>query len=219
VWLLARHQSAGRGRRGRTWSGGQGNLTATLLLTLDKPPLEGAQLAFVAGLAVAQLADAYAPPGLAQLKWPNDILLDGRKAAGMLIESGAAPGGGLWWAVGIGINIMSFPTDAERPATALADHLRQDIARPPTPDEALVTLSGAFADRQARWLAEGFEPIRQAWLARASGIGGQCTARLPAESVQGVAEGLDADGALLLRLPSGRVRRIAAGDVFFGAGH
>jgi BirA family biotin operon repressor/biotin-[acetyl-CoA-carboxylase] ligase len=216
VWLLARRQSAGRGRRGRAWEAGQGNLTATLLLTLDKPPLEAAQLAFVAAVAVGQMADASVPPALVGFKWPNDILIEGRKAAGMLIESGPADGGGLWLAIGIGVNLVSFPDDVERPATALADHMSHDVIRPPTQDEALERLSSAFDGVLQLWLAEGFAPIRQAWLARAIGIGGPCTARLERDTVRGIAEGLDADGALLLRLPH-ELRRITAGDVFFGA--
>ncbi len=216
MWLLARRQTAGRGRRGRAWTAGQGNLTATLLLTLDNPPAEAAQLAFVAALAVGEMIDAYVSPGVAGFKWPNDILLMGRKAAGMLIESDPAPAGGLWQAVGIGVNLVDFPTDLERPATALAEHLRPDLVRPPSQDDALERLSTAFAQALRIWLAEGFAPIRQAWLARAVGMGGPCTARLPHETVDGLAEGLDADGALLLRLPSGPLRRITAGDVFFG---
>jgi BirA family biotin operon repressor/biotin-[acetyl-CoA-carboxylase] ligase len=217
VWLLARRQSAGRGRRGRAWQAGQGNLTATLLLTLDKPPLEAAQLAFVAALAVGRMADAYVPAGLVGFKWPNDILIEGRKAAGMLIESGPAAGGGLWLAIGVGVNLASFPQDVERPATALAEHMSHDAIRPPTQDKALERLSAAFDSALQLWLAEGFAPIRQAWLARAIGMGGPCTARLERDTVTGIAEGLDADGALLLRLPDGELRRITAGDVFFGA--
>jgi BirA family biotin operon repressor/biotin-[acetyl-CoA-carboxylase] ligase len=217
VWLLARRQSAGRGRRGRAWDAGQGNLTATLLLTLDKPPLEAAQLAFVAALAVGRMVQAYVPPATVGFKWPNDILIQGRKASGMLIESGPALDGGLWLAVGVGVNLATFPTDVERPATALAQHLNHDVIHPPTPDEALRRLSTAFTEVLALWLTEGFAPIRQGWLERAVGIGGPCTARLGHETVSGTAEGLDADGALLLRLIHGDLRRITAGDVFFGA--
>jgi BirA family biotin operon repressor/biotin-[acetyl-CoA-carboxylase] ligase len=206
-----------RGRRGRLWEAGQGNLTATLLLTLDKPPLEAAQLAFVAALAVALLADAYVPATLVDLKWPNDILVDGRKVAGMLIESGTTSDGGRWLAVGIGVNLVDFPAQAERPATALKQHLSHGVIRVPTQDEAMARLSIAFEQTLTLWRTDGFEPIRSAWLARAVGIGDVCTARLPHEVVHGTAEGLDADGALLLRLATGERRRITAGDVFFGA--
>ncbi len=219
VWLLARRQSAGRGRRGRAWEAGQGNLTATLLLTLDKTPLEAAQLAFVAALAVGVVADAYVPPALVGFKWPNDILIEGRKASGMLIESGVAAGEGLWLAVGIGVNLADYPQAVERPATALADHLAHGVIHPPTQVEALERLSAAFDEALALWLTQGFEPIRQAWLGRAVGIGGPCSARLEHQTLTGTAEGLDADGALLLRLPGGELRRITAGDVFFGEGH
>jgi BirA family biotin operon repressor/biotin-[acetyl-CoA-carboxylase] ligase len=217
VWVLARRQSAGIGRRGRSWDAGQGNLTATLLLTLDKPPLEAAQLTFVAALAVGRMANAYVASSLIGLKWPNDVLIDGRKAAGVLIESGAAPGGGLCLAVGVGVNLQDFPKDAERPATALKYHLSHSMIHLPSPDEALEGLSIAFEELLTLWLSKGFEPIRAAWLERAVGVGGVCTAHLPNEAVEGTAEGLDADGALLLRLPSGERRRITAGDVFFGA--
>ena len=208
---MARRQNAGRGRRGRAWDAGQGNLAATLLLTLDKPAIEAAQLAFVAALAVADLAGAHVVAQAVALKWPNDVLVSGRKAAGILIETGAAGAGGLWLAVGIGVNLANFPDDVERPATALAEH-----GEAPSPEQAMSGLSAAFAYWLDLWLQEGFEPIRAAWTARAWGLGGPCTARLPRETVEGLAQGLDADGALLIRLPGGELRRIAAGDVFFG---
>jgi BirA family biotin operon repressor/biotin-[acetyl-CoA-carboxylase] ligase len=216
VWLMARRQSAGRGRRGRAWDAGQGNLTATLLTTVDKPPIEAAQLAFVAALAVADLLQAYVPLSLIGVKWPNDVLIGSGKAAGMLIESGAAPGGGLWLAIGIGVNLASHPQGVERPATSVAAHLRHDVARAPTQDEALQALSEAFQARFDGWLKRGFEPVRQAWIEAATGIGQRCFVRLASDSLSGIAEGLDKDGALLLRLDDSSLKRITAGDVFFG---
>lgn len=211
MWLMALRQTSGRGRRGRAWDGGQGNLTATLMLTLDRPPAEVAQLAYVAALAVGDLADSYAPQAKAAFKWPNDVLIVGRKLAGVLIESGPAPAGGLWLAIGVGVNLANAPEAVERPATALAAH-----GPAPKPEAAMTRLAQTFADHLTVWLEQGFEPIRRAWTARAAGVGGACEARLPSETVRGRAEGLDADGALLLRLPSGEARRITAGDVFFG---
>jgi len=90
------------------------------------------------------------------------------------------------------------------------------MARAPSPDQALAVLAETFDVTLGLWLTQGFEPIRQAWLARAEGMGGPCTARLEHETLSGVAESLDADGALLLRLPGGELRRVTAGDVFFG---
>lgn len=213
---MARRQSAGVGRRGRAWDGGEGNLTATLLLTLDKGPLETAQLAFVAGLAAWTAITVYVPAEAVTLKWPNDVLIGGRKACGMLIESGRAEGGGTWAAVGVGLNLASYPEAVERPATALAEYLSHSVIRTPSPDQALAVLAETFDVTLNLWLAEGFGPIREAWLSRAAGIGGACTARLERETVSGVAESLDADGALLLRLPGGELRRITAGDFFPG---
>jgi BirA family biotin operon repressor/biotin-[acetyl-CoA-carboxylase] ligase len=211
VWLRAERQSAGRGRRGRAWDGGQGNLTATLFLTLDKPPMEAAQLSYVAALAVGDLVGSYTSQVRAECKWPNDVLIDGRKVAGVLIESGPALAGDLWLAVGIGVNLASFPEAVERPATALSVY-----GPAPHPGEAMARLAQFFDANLDIWLTYGFEPIKRVWTARAVGIGEACEARLPSETVRGRAEGLDADGALLLRLPGGEARRITAGDVFFG---
>jgi BirA family transcriptional regulator, biotin operon repressor / biotin---[acetyl-CoA-carboxylase] ligase len=210
VWITARRQSAGRGRRGRNWSTGEGNLAATLLMTSAKPPGEAAQISFVAALAVADLAEACLGPGAATLKWPNDLLARGEKAAGILVESGARADGGLWLAVGIGVNLASAPADL--PATAFAEHM----ARAPAPGEALEILAQAFERRRQVWEAQGFAPIAAAWTERAHGLGQPCVARLLAEDLHGIAEGLEIDGALRLRLADGSVARITAGDVFFG---
>ena len=216
LWIVARRQSAGRGRRGREWSSETGNLAATLLTVVRRPPAEAAQLTFVAALAVADLLDAYAPPALVSIKWPNDVMLDGKKASGILLESGAHDSGGLWLAVGIGVNLAHAPTDTERPATALADHLRGAVAAPPTIERAAEVLAKAFAVWMDRWMTLGFQPVLDAWAARAPGLNGPCTARLSNEALSGMAEGVEPDGALRLRLPSGELRRISAGDVFFG---
>ena len=213
VWLTAKVQTAGRGRRGRTWETGSGNLAATLLTVTAKPPGEAAQISFVAALAVADLAAAYVPPSLISLKWPNDPLIAGRKTAGILVESGPHRGGGLWLAVGCGVNLATPPVAADRPATSFAEHRTQP---PPSPIEALGVLAEAFARWQELWERLGFAPIAEAWTLRAHGLGQPCEARLPGETIAGIAEGLDVDGALRLRTPSGVVRRITAGDVFFG---
>lgn len=213
VWLVGLHQTAGRGRRGRAWETGEGNLAATLLFATDKPPAEAAQVSFVAALAVADLLSAYVPASLVSLKWPNDPLLGGLKVSGILVESGARPAGGLWVAVGVGVNLARKPIDSERPATALPTYM---AAPPPKPIEAIERLSAAFERWNDVWLRLGFPAIADAWTARAHGLGEPCVARLGRETVEGVAEGLDGDGALRLRLADGHMRRITAGDVFFG---
>lgn len=213
LWITARRQTAGRGRRGRSWETGAGNLAATLLMVTDKPPRQAAELSFVAALAVSDLVAAYLPPERVMLKWPNDVMVSGRKIAGILVESGARPEGGLWLALGIGINLASAPVAADRPATTLAQETKLP---PPEPAVALEGLAEAFGDWLGRWEARGFVPIAEAWTERAYGLGEHCSARLPDETIEGLAEGLERDGALRLRLADGGIRRITAGDVFFG---
>lgn len=215
VWITARTQTAGRGRRGRNWSTDEGNLAATLLMATEVSAAEAAQVSFLAALAAAELADTCLGPGAAQLKWPNDVLVYGEKAVGILVESGARADKSLWLAVGVGVNLARHPTDVERPATSFAAHL---AGRPPEPRQALEILAARFERWRAIWAAEGFAPIAEAWSDRAYGLGQACEARLPNRTVAGVAEGMDPDGALRLRLADGTVERITAGDVFFGGG-
>jgi len=216
LWITARRQTAGRGRRGRKWESESGNLASTLLLLTCKSPAEAAQLTFAASLAVADLLDRYVPPALVTIKWPNDVLLDGRKTSGILIESGPAPSGGLWLAVGIGVNLNQTPGDTERPATCIAEHLSQCVTSPPTVDEAAKALAETFGVWLDRWTTLGFQPILDAWTARTPSLHGPCTARLTKETLAGVADGVEADGSLRLKLPDGSLRIISAGDVFFG---
>lgn len=213
VWITAAVQTAGRGRRGRAWSTQRGNLAATLLMTTDLPPAEAAQVSFVAALAACDLADACLGEGAARLKWPNDVLVHGRKAVGILVESGARDDGRLWLAVGIGVNLAHAPQDVERPAVAFAEHMG---GPPPQPLDALEVLAGAFERWRRLWTTQGFPPIARGWTERAVGLGRPCEARLPNRTLTGVAEGLDLDGALRLRLDDGSLERVTAGDVFFG---
>jgi BirA family biotin operon repressor/biotin-[acetyl-CoA-carboxylase] ligase len=213
VWITAARQSAGRGRRGRAWQTVIGNLAATLLFSSDKPAGEAAQVSFVAALAAADLAEVCLGAGVASLKWPNDLLIHGRKAAGMLVESGTQAGGGLWLAVGIGVNLAHAPQDVERPAAAFAEYMS---GKAPAPADALEVLATAFEKWRAVWVGQGFAPIAAAWTERAHGLGEPCEARLPNQTLKGVALGLDSDGALRLQLDDGAVLRITAGDVFFG---
>ena len=216
LWIVARRQSAGRGRRGRQWESQDGNLFSTLMQVTRKSPAEAAQVTFVAALAIADLLDAWAPASLVTIKWPNDVMLAGQKASGVLVESGAHESGGLWLAVGIGINLVSAPEGTERPATALAHHLRGDAVSPPTIEAAAAKLAAAFHVWMTRWETLGFQPILDAWSARTAGLDGPAVARLGRETIEGRAEGVAPDGALKLRLADGSLRLISAGDVFFG---
>ncbi|MFN3514338.1 MAG: biotin--[acetyl-CoA-carboxylase] ligase [Phenylobacterium sp.] len=213
VWIAALSQTAGRGRRGRAWDTGRGNLAATLLFVTDKPPAEAAQVSFVAALAAADLAETCLGAGHVTLKWPNDVLLYGRKATGILVESGARADGTLWLACGIGANLAHAPKDVERPAAAFAEYM---AGPPPTPEAALEVLAASFERWRTLWARDGFAPIAEGWTRLAHGLGEPCEARLPNRTLKGVAEGLDAEGGLKLRLDDGALVRITAGDVFFG---
>lgn len=166
LWIVARCQTEGRGRRGRQWESQDGNLFSTLLQLTRKSPAEAAQVTFVAALAIADLLDAWAPASLVTIKWPNDVMLAGQKASGVLVESGAHETGGLWLAVGIGVNLAHAPEGTERPATALVHHLRGDVTAPPTVEAAAAKLAEAFAVWMDRWETLGFQPILDAWRAR-----------------------------------------------------
>ena len=212
LWIAAARQTHGRGRRGRSWESPPGNLAATWLAVADMPPGEAAQVSFVAALAVFDVIHAYIGPDRVRLKWPNDVMIGDEKVSGILVESGRSPDGRLWLAVGVGANLAHPPEVSERPATALALHMQ---GAPPKPEKALERLAQAFDQWMQVWREVGFPVIATAWSERAYRLGEVCTARLPNETVTGLAEALDADGALRLRLADGNLRRITAGDVFF----
>ena len=205
LWIVAREQTAGRGRRGRTWESQAGNLFATLLTRA--PQTIAAQLAFAAGLAVAAAVDAYSSRADVSLKWPNDVLLKDHKVAGILLES-LNPD---TLAIGIGINLAQYPEHTEFPAASIAAL----TGSAPGPDEAMLRLAGHMAAWYEVWQTNGFVPVRAAWLQRAAGRGRAVRARLEGRNMEGVFEDLDQDGALLLRDSAGALLRITAGEVFF----
>lgn len=210
LWVTAGRQTAGRGRRGRRWISQPGNLYASLLLTNPAPAERWPQLSFVAALAVHDAVVAIAgglAPRLA-IKWPNDLLLDGAKFAGILIEGQAGVDAGSAVAVGIGVNCASHPAQTDYPATDLSEAAV-------SPGELFGKLSATMPLRVAQWGAgEGFSTIRREWLARAAGVGEDVRVRLPDREIAGRFESLDEAGGLRLRLPHGAVTTVAAGDVF-----
>lgn len=210
VWIVARRQTAGHGRRGRAWTSPAGNLMATVLMRPAIAIAEAPQVSFVAALAVADLLDRCAP-GRCTLKWPNDPLLDGRKAAGVLPDSAGRADGTLdWLLVGFGVNLASSPDDTPYPTASVA----AVTGLAPDPDIALGVLANAWKRRFEDWQARGFGPTREAWLARAHGLGRDVRVQLPDETFTARFEGLTDTGALVARLPSGETRLVAAGDVF-----
>ena len=212
VW--ARQQTAGKARRGRGWVSERGNLYCSVLLRPDRPAAEAMQMSFVAAMAVADtLADVVAASARVECKWPNDVLVDGRKVAGILLESSARNGlAPDWLVVGVGVNVAHHPPDAEFPATSLRDAGCEDV----DVADMLTSFCRHFDDWLGVWSAEGFRPVREAWLRRARGVGEPLTVRLERESIAGTFRGVDPDGALILEAAEG-TRRITSGDVFFAA--
>ena len=205
AWVRADRQLAGRGRRGRSWTSGTGNVFAT---TLCRPqPGEGPaqQLSFVAALALDHTLQWWVPHDRLALKWPNDVLLDDVKCSGILLEGVAG-----CTIIGFGVNLFHHPESTERPATSLV----ASGIRPPSAAEFVSRLRDCFAACRALWRAQGFDPIRERWLKRAAGRGGLLAARLGHETLTGRFDDLAADGALKLRLVDGSVRAIHAGEVF-----
>ncbi len=211
LWIVAARQTAGRGRRGRPWASERGNLYASLLLSNPSAPDRAAELSFVAALA---LSDALIEtiPGIARrlsLKWPNDVLIGGGKAAGILIE-GESSGAAFVAVVGIGVNCAHHPAETRIPSTDLSA-----LGYTIPPERLFQRLSGAMAARITQWRGgDDFQSIRTDWLARAAGLGQQIVARLEGREVKGCFETLDERGRLVLRLRDGRRELIGAGDVF-----
>ena len=207
TWFLALKQTAPRGSRGRAWITQSGNFAATLALPDPGPPEEASRHAFAAGLALHDaLSRLTGRPRAFALKWPNDVLMEGGKLAGILLERDRV------LAIGFGVNLAAAPAREEvRPGStrpvALAPMAR--IA----PEALLDALAPAFAARDAERRA-GFETIRRAWLARAAQLGQTVTARTLREAHRGVFETIDDLGCLILRTPGGRLR-VSSADVFF----
>ena len=216
VWIQALEQTAGRGRRGRAWTGLTGNVFITGLVTLTATPQEAANLSFACALAVADTADRWVDPVQVAVKWPNDVLIHGVKTSGILLESWPGPAAGtLQLALGMGLNVAAAPpaADLERPATCLAAHLRAGAALP-SAQEAGAVLAACAMGWIETWQQSGFAAIRTAWTARAAGLGRPATARLPSGEITGTLRGLADTGELLLEDTGGTVHRIAAADIF-----
>jgi BirA family biotin operon repressor/biotin-[acetyl-CoA-carboxylase] ligase len=211
LFILARAQAAGRGRRGREWVSPKGNLFATLLLRPRATPQKGAELSFVAAIAVAETFEELGASAVT-VKWPNDVLIAGAKAAGILLESAARNSVELdWLAIGMGLNLAASPAGTPYPATSLK---AQTGRTPPDPADVLPILAEALARQYEVWQREGFSRVRAAWLARAEGLGKRIIARLEAEEIEGNFLDLSETGALVLDTPHGR-RLISAGEIFF----
>ncbi len=217
LWLRADEQTSGRGRRGRAWTSVPGNHYASLLLTIEGSPASLTELGFVTGLAIHDtLADVL--DGTARsiaIKWPNDILIDGAKVSGLLLESSGTGTPGRWAvAVGIGINIASHPEGTPYDATHVNAH-----GVTVTPSQVFARLVRAFATWHREWRSGGgFAPVLEAWKARAAGIGAPVRVDFGDRVLVGRFRDIDRHGALILETSGGEDERILAGDLFLAGG-
>ena len=217
IWVAARAQTDGRGRRGRVWETARGNLAASFALVTRADAATAATLGFVAGLALEQalretaasLSPRNARP---ELKWPNDVVVDGKKLAGILLEADQLADGRLAVAVGIGVNVAEAPEGLPYPAVSLAE--RGDTT---TAEELFQALAEGFVDWLDTWAeGAGLPAIRKAWMARAAGLGSQVEVNMGSRVLRGRFESLDDRGRLVLRAPTGVATAVSAGDVYFG---
>jgi len=206
VW--AHDQSEGRGRQGNSWVSIPGNLFMSMIVRPRMNAVQVGQMSLLTGVAVANVLESFVPAANSvRLKWPNDVFINGKKAAGILIETESQGQLRLPWAViGIGVNITGAPENA----TSLHDIGVKNYEA----GHVLEFLSQELQLLVKRWEEKGFAPIREAWLARAYKLGQTITARLPKETLTGIFEGLDETGALLLTSTDGRRQTINTGEVF-----
>lgn len=216
AWILALEQTGGRGRRGRAWQMPAGNFAATLVFRPDADAATAALYSFVAALALHDaLAHVAGTRADLRIKWPNDVLVNGGKIAGILLESRSEGAGIGALAIGIGVNLIAAPdrgtveTGAVPPVSLLGE-----TGLAVTPEAFLTPLAAAFAARARSFRDYGFAPVRRAWLERAARIGEPVIARTGHEVSEGIFETIDDSGAMILRTEAGR-KAIAAADIFF----
>ncbi|HWT31889.1 MAG TPA: biotin--[acetyl-CoA-carboxylase] ligase [Propylenella sp.] len=227
LWVASKAQTAGHGRRGSAWQTASGNLAASLLLIVPAEQARSATLGFAAGLALDQAIRVAAPKvalrlavdgvdgeeARLRLKWPNDVLVDGAKVAGILLEAVTMRGGVTAVVIGIGVNVLHAPEDLPYPATSLAA-CGADV----TAEQLFTALAEAWVAQAELWdEGRGFFAVRRRWLERAAGLGAPIAVRLGEAVVRGTFETIDEEGMLVVRTPEGAARKIASGEVHFGA--
>jgi len=216
-------QTGGRGRHGRFWQSPPDNLYVSVALPCPQGLSRATDLGFIAGVSLARTLEDLGlgrRPGLPapRLKWPNDVLVDGGKLSGLLLESAAGPDGTPWVLLGMGVNLAHAPPAAETlyPPTALCDHWHAEDAGPvPEPGAVLEPLLARLAETLAMWRRDGFAPVRRAWTKHGHGLGDPVRVRLGEAVMTGVFIGLGEDGALVMRDADGGEHTVRAGDVFF----
>lgn len=213
TWIFARRQTAARGRRGRAWENPPGNFAATLVMRPGGGPSAAALRSFSAANAVFEALAMHANRSALALKWPNDVLLNGGKVAGILLESSGAGGRIDWLSIGIGVNLIHSPRgmdDSPFPPVSLLEETGSRVEAL----DLLGTLADCFATQEAIFERLGFQQIRESWLENAAKLGEVITARTGRDEVTGKFETVDEAGQLVLSTSRGLVR-IPAADVYF----
>jgi len=211
VWSLK--QTQGVGRRGRQWNSPSGNLYCSLLLRPDCEAAEGAKLSFLVAVALFDTLHKILPDEAPlSLKWPNDILIEGKKVAGILLESKSNTKNQLeWLIVGTGVNVASFPQVTDGlDATSI-----KQFGGTVKLEQLLYSYASNFLELYELWQTQGFAPIRDKWLARAGGLGTEVTVKLANTQFQGTFTDMDETGALVLTMSGGSTKLVTAGEVFF----
>lgn len=206
--VTAATQSAGRGRQGRHWVSPHGNLFASFVLRPEVKPAQAGEFGFAAAIAVAETVEHLAHGVDAKCKWPNDVLVGGRKVAGILLESRGTADKLDWLVAGVGLNVATAPEGAAWPATSLAA-----LGGDASVERSLEALAARLDHWYRRWLSEGFAPLRQGWLARAHALGAALRIRRNGNERAGKFVGLDPSGALVLELAGGVRETISYGEV------
>lgn len=210
LWITASEQTLGRGRLGREWVSKPGNLYCSLIQKTDNDIKKSAQLTFVASLAVRDTIGQFIGDERVKCKWPNDILVDGKKICGILLESYEDANGNHYMIIGIGINIAHHPQETIYETThinELSEYVFSHV-------DVFYILANKMSQWILNWEIEGFDAIRSDWLFHASGVGKTITVRLPKEEIVGRFVDLDSSGALMLQIGS-EIKLIHSGDVFF----
>jgi BirA family biotin operon repressor/biotin-[acetyl-CoA-carboxylase] ligase len=229
IWFAARQQTEGRGRRGRQWESPRGNLAASLLIVPEADPTLAATLGFVAGISLSGALSAILPGGLVKigidgadsladnariaLKWPNDVLADGAKLAGILLEASKLPDGRHAIVIGFGVNAVAAPQGLPYPATSLVD-----LGVNRTAEEVFEALTDAWVDAFRLWNdGRGVGQVLEQWRTSAAGIGAPVAVSQDGHVLRGIFETIDDAGRLIVRADDDRRIAITAGDVHFGA--
>ena len=213
TWIMARRQTAARGRRGRVWTNPDGNFAATFVIRPGGNAASAALRSFMAANAVYEALALKIDRDRLAVKWPNDVLLNGGKVAGILLESSGRAGAVEWLSIGIGVNLEAVPgevSDAAFPPVSLAG----EGGEPVDQDEMLSMLASNMATEERIFSELGFGPIRESWLRKAARLGEVITARTARDTFTGTFETVDEAGQLVLQTPKGRMT-IPAADVYF----